>query len=141
MPEISSFYTCVPKITVKWCTVLEIQSKTDKIFCHFGLFFALLPCPHSLMILKIKILKKEWKKFLEILLFYTYMWWMKIINEDHLTYGSWIIRCDTEIFVILGHFLPFYPPMDPENQNFGKIKNIPAHIILQMCTINDSHMM
>ena len=45
-------------------------------------------------------------------------------------------------FVILDRFLPFNPPMDPENQNFGKIKEIPEEIIiLQMCTINDSHMM
>ena len=46
--EISSFNTCVPKITTIWCMVPEIQSKTDRIFCHFGPFFALLPplnCP------------------------------------------------------------------------------------------------
>ena len=59
-----------------------------------------------------------------------------------------IIRCtvseiwnETEFFIILGHFLTFFP-MDPENQNFGKMKNKPADIIiLQMCTINDGHMM
>ena len=46
------------------------------------------------------------------------------------------------IFVILDRFLPFYLPNDPENQNFEKMKKIPEHItILQMCTINDSHMM
>ena len=43
----------------------------------------------------------------------------------------------TVFFVILGHFLPFYPPNDNENQNFKKMKKIPADIILlQMCTIN-----
>ena len=48
----------------------------------------------------------------------------------------------TEFFVILDHFLPFYPHMDPENQNFGKMEKIPEDIIiLPMCTINDSHMM
>ena len=31
--------------------------------------------------------------------------------------------------------------MDPENQNFEKMKKPPEDIILQMCTINDSHMM
>ena len=32
--------------------------------------------------------------------------------------------------------------MDPENQNFGKMNNTPEDIIiLQMRTINDSHMM
>ena len=55
--------------------VPEIWSETDKIFCHYGLFFALLP------------------------------------------------------------------PMDPENQNFEKMKKIFEDIIiLQMFTINDSHM-
>ena len=31
--------------------------------------------------------------------------------------------------------------MDLENQNFEKIKKTPHIIILQMCDINDSHMM
>ena len=43
LPEISSFYSCVPKIIFIWCTVPEIWSDTDRIFCHFGQFFALLP--------------------------------------------------------------------------------------------------
>ena len=43
----------------------------------------------------------------------------------------------TVFFVILGHFLSFYPPNDNENQNFKKMKKIPADIILlQMCTLN-----
>ena len=38
--------------------------------------------------------------------------------------------------------LPLYPPMDPDNQNFGKMNNTSEDItILQMCTLNDSHMM
>ena len=41
--EISSFYTCVPKTTIIWCTVPEIQSEADIIFCHLGANFALLP--------------------------------------------------------------------------------------------------
>ena len=44
--EISSFYTCVPKMTIIWCMVHEIWSPTDWIFCHFGLFFVLLPLYH-----------------------------------------------------------------------------------------------
>ena len=37
----------------------------------------------------------------------------------------WFLRYgvrQTEFFVILGYFLPFYPPNDPENQNFEKMK-------------------
>ena len=37
---------------------------------------------------------------------------------------------ETEFFVILGHFLPFEPPNDPENQNFEKMKKVPGDIIL-----------
>ena len=52
----------------------------------------------------------------------------------------------TDFFVILDCFCPLSPPpsltMDPENQNFGKMNNIPKDIIIsQMHTLNDSHMM
>ena len=53
----SSFYTCIPHMKITQCMIHEMWSTTDWIFCHFGLFFALLP--HKTQ--KIKILKK-WKK-------------------------------------------------------------------------------
>ena len=42
-----------------------------------------------------------------------------------------------------GLFFPFYPPIDPENQNFEKKmeKTLDHIIILQIFTTNDSHMM
>ena len=40
----------------------------------------------------------------------------------------------TEFLVILGHFLSFSPPINPENQNFGKMKNAPDVNILHMHT-------
>ena len=54
--EILSFYICVPKTMIRWCTVPEIWCVTDVIIFHFGLFFALL---------------KKWKKGMEISSFYT----------------------------------------------------------------------
>ena len=73
------------------------------------------------------------------------------------SHDVWFLRYgvrQTEFFVILGRFLLFYhppsplsppppsPPMDPENQNFEKMKETPEDIIiLQTYTINDSHMM
>ena len=66
---ISSFYTCLPKNTIIWCQVPEIQSETNRIFCHFGLFLPFYS-PPPLTTRKIKILKK-WEKFLEIS-FYTF---------------------------------------------------------------------
>ena len=41
--EMSSLYTCVPKITIIWCMLPEIWNTTDITFCHFGTFFALSP--------------------------------------------------------------------------------------------------
>ena len=41
--EMSSLYTCVPKITIIWCMLPEIWNTRDLIFYHFGPFFALLP--------------------------------------------------------------------------------------------------
>ena len=39
-------------------------------------------------------------------------------------------------------FCPFTLSMDPKNQNFEKMKKMPADItILRMCIINDNHMM
>ena len=46
------------------------------------------------------------------------------------------------IFVTLGHFLHFYPPNNPENQNFEKMrKKTEDIVILNMCTTNDNHIM
>ena len=42
--KILSFYTCIPQMMI-WCMVPEIWSTTNRIFCHFGLFFAHLPPP------------------------------------------------------------------------------------------------
>ena len=41
--EISSFYNCVPQITIIWCIVPKVWSMADRIFCHLGQVFVLLP--------------------------------------------------------------------------------------------------
>ena len=60
------------------------------------------------------------------------------------SYDVWILRYgvqQTKCFVILVHFLHFYPTNNPENEHFEKMKKTPGHIIiLPMCTINDNHM-
>ena len=60
------------------------------------------------------------------------------------SHDVWFLRYEmqqTEFLIILHHFLPFYPPNKPKNQNF-KIKKKPGDIIiLHMCTTNDNHMM
>ena len=69
---------------------------------------------------------------------------MCTINDNHAMYGSWIMEHECQnVFVILGHFLHFYPPNNLENQYLEKIeKKNPGDIInLHMCTINGNHMM
>ena len=125
-----SIYTCVPKTTIIWCIIPEIPSETDIIFCHFGSFFALLhPPPLPPMISWIKILKqteqpkklKFWKTEKPICRYYyfthVYNKWQSY-DVWFLRYGAW----RTQFFVILDCFLPLYPPNNPKNQNFEKMK-------------------
>ena len=47
-----------------------------------------------------------------------------------------------KFFVILDLFLPFYPPNNTKNQNFGRLKKVPGDtIILHKCTKNHDHML
>ena len=46
-----------------------------------------------------------------------------------------------KIFCHFGPFLHFHPTSNPKNQDFKKLKKIPADMItLHMCTRNDNHM-
>ena len=48
---------------------------------------------------------------------------------------------DRVFFIIVDDFLPCYPTNNPINQNFVQIKKAPGDVILQMCAINENHMM
>ena len=86
--------------------VPEIWSATNRVFGHFGQFFALFI---PLTTRKIKILEK-WNTPLKILPFYTGVPEMTII---WCTYHMRYQVQQTELFVILDYFLPFYPPNNP----------------------------
>ena len=60
-------------MTIIICIVPEIWSMADRIFCHFGPFFALLPTsnPKNQNCDKMKKKKKQKQKRLEVLSFYT----------------------------------------------------------------------
>ena len=109
--------------------VPEITSATDRIFCHLGPFFAKSE--------KSKFWKEQKNTWRYYRFPHVYHKWQ---SRDiwFLRYGAW----QTEFFVILDFFLPFYTPNNPKNQNFEKLKKMPWDIIiLNMCTINDNHMM
>ena len=63
-------------------------------------------------------------------------------NPNDVIYNSWDIEQNILKLVILGHFCPFTPLKHPKSKILKKLKKIPDDIIiLQMCAINDSHMM
>ena len=64
------------------------------------------------------------------------------INQDHMMYGSWDIKCKRQsFFVIMGHFLHFGFPNNKKNQNLEKRNKAPGDIIiLHLCTTKDGHM-
>ena len=106
--EISSFYTCVPKTTIIWGTVPEIQSETN-FFCHFGPFFALyLPLhpnnPENQNFEKIR------KASGDVIIL---NWCNK--KHDRMMYAYTDMKCNRQFFVILGHFLLFYLTIDTKN--------------------------
>ena len=167
MLEILSFYTCVPKTTIIWGTVPEIQSETEffVILDHFLPSYPLLNKPEnrnfekmkkaswdvtilnlckkkhnhtmyvtqiwsvtdiscsstSLLTLKIKIWKKGKKTPGDIIFLH-----MCTIDQDHMMYGSWDIKCKGQSFLSFwAIFCPFI--------HLTTLKN-------HSCTTNDDNM-
>ena len=107
---------------------------TDRIICLCGPFSALLPLNN----LKNQNFEKK-EKNTKIYYHFTH------VSHKWQSYDVWFLRYgaqQTELFVILGCLLPFYPHNNPENQNFETMKKTPGDIIiLHMCTINNNPMM
>ena len=61
------------------------------------------------------------------------------------SYDVWFLSYGAQqayFFIIRDQFLPFYPPNNPENLNFEKMKKTPGDIIiLHKSTVIDNHMM
>ena len=83
-------YSCVPKITIIWFTVLRYRLRWTYFFVILGHFFLFPP----LMIPKNKNLKKIERVPGDIIILH-----MCTINEDHMMYYSWDIRCDRQNFL------------------------------------------
>ena len=134
-------------MTIIWCMVPEIWSAADIIFCHSGLFFALL-APYGPR--KSKFWKNEKNTG-------RYYYFTNVYNKWQ-SYDVWFLRYGiqrTEFvygiqwteFVILDHFLPFPPAPPPppnnlKNQNFEKMKKTRGDIItLHRWTKNHDQML
>ena len=100
--EILSFYTCVLQMMIIWCMVPEILSTTDRNFCHFRLFFALLT-PYNPENQNFEIMKKIPGGIIILN--------MSTINENHMMYDSWDMEHDRQDFLSFWTiFCPFTPP-------------------------------
>ena len=90
-------------MTIIWYMVLETWSVKTKFFVILDQFRPFTPWqPRKSKFWKMK------KTPGDIIIFHTCT-----INENHMMYGVWFLRCGvqkTEFFVILDCFLPFYPP-------------------------------
>ena len=61
-------------------------------------------------------------------------------NLHDMIYSSWDMEYDRLKLVIMGHFLPFYPPKNPPKSELWK--NESGYVsILHICTKNHNHMM
>ena len=102
---------------------------------HNFLSFQAIFCSFALLLNpKIEIQKKCKKPLGDIILLH-----MCTINQDHMMYGSWDMKCNRQnFFVILAIFLPFTPPppKSPKNENIKNKKNPGDIIILHKCTKN-----
>ena len=110
--------------------VPEIWSATDRIFCHYGPFFALLP-PVDPKNQNCEKMKKTLEDIIILQMF--------TMNDSHIIYGFPDMGCNRKnSFVILDCFLPFYQRSNPENQDFEKLKKEAWRYLhfTQMCQIS-----
>ena len=106
-------------------------------YSHLSLSFWAIFCTFtSLTTLKTKI----WKNIKNPLRYYPFTH----MHHTWRWYDVWFLRYrawQKEFFVILGHFSTSDIPNNLKNQNFEKMKKNSGNIIiLNMCTINENHM-
>ena len=99
-----------------WCMIPEIWSMTDRIFFSFWTIF----CPFTPPTPSDNPENQNFEKMKiapgDIIILHKCT-----INDNHMIYGSWDMMCTRQnFFVILGHFFPFYPPLQPEKWKIQK---------------------
>ena len=99
-------------MTIIWCMVPEIWSTSD-FFVILGHFLPFYCPPPPLATSKIKFWKSEKNSWRYYHFTHVYHKWQ--------SYYVWFVRYgtqQTEIFVTVGHYLPFYLPEQPRKTKF-----------------------
>ena len=130
--EMSTFYTCAPKIMIIWCMLPEILSTTDIFLSFYAIF-----CPFTpLTNLKTKIWKNitnSWRYYPFTHMHHTWRWY----DEWFLRYKTWQTESFLSFWVIFRPLTLLTTRKIKIWKNEKKSGNI---IILNMCTINENHM-
>ena len=110
-------------MTIIWCMVPEIWSVTNRIFCHFGLFFVL-NNPKNQNFEKMK------KKPGDIITLH-----MCTINDNHIRHGSWDIKHNGQNFWSFWTIFWLFTPITTQKiKILKKWKKIGEINILHKCT-------
>ena len=110
------FHTWIPQTTIIWGTFPEIRNEI--IFFHFGSFFSLYPSPPLPYNPENQNFKKMKKASGDVII-------LNLCNKKTQSYDVcllWYGVRQTQFFVILGHFLHFYPTIDTKNEDLEKIQ-------------------
>ena len=114
-------------MTIIWCMIPEISSMTDRFFCHFGPFFALLPLKQPK---KSKFYKNEkiiWKYYHFTHVYHK--WHSYMVPE------IWSFSSFCAIFCTFSPLKTWKIKIKKKEKNLGDI------ITLQNCTKNHNHML
>ena len=112
--EISSFYTCVPKTQS-----YEVQFLRYRVRENFLSFWAIFCSFAPLLTPKIKI----WKKCEKHPDIYPILLYMCTINQDHMMYGFWDMKCNRQNFLSSWTvFCPFTPHLPFAHLTAGQMK-------------------
>ena len=126
--EISSFHTHGPKTTIIWDTEWDRH--------HFLSFWAIF-CPFTPTNNTVNQNFEKVKAMHRDIFLHEYHKWKLhkcTINDNYLMYATWDMKCDRQCFVLLVHFLPFYP-INPKNQSFEEMKILEEILTLTTCVL------
>ena len=104
-------------MTVIWCMVPKIWSATDRIVCHFGSFFLPFYPPNNP---KNQIFDRMKKMDGDIMILLKFT-----INDNHMMYGSWNTKCDSQNFLLFWTVFCPTTPLTP--QNIKILKSLKIH--------------
>ena len=114
----------------------DIKHDRQNFFCHFGLFFALLPPPNNLENENFEKMKKSPGGIIILN--------KSAINENHMMYDSWDMEHDRQNRFSFWTFFALYTlllPLKTQRISFEKMKKATGDIIIvHKCTTNDKRM-